>query len=329
MTGRRYRIGLIGAGRFGREHAEALAGLPDRIEFAAVADPNPEARNSVAERFGARRFAEWRALLPEVDAVVVATSHDAHAEIATAALEAGRGVMIEKPLAVRLAECDSIVAAARRSGSPCMVAQPSRFIPGFAEMLRRVRDGAIGRVAYARSAMIKDFEIGTRQAWHLDPRQGGMWLVNAVHLVDRLTLIFGEPPIQVSAAMGAWFHADLPVDDSGIAIFRFPESRIGVAEAVGFRHGSNDHTTFVQGTEGALRWSPDRGTEFAHGGRWTTATAPDPQWLPRAMRGEWLAFLDHLDGGPSPVSAVEGRQAVAAVLAATTAAETGQSVAIA
>ncbi|MBI1773716.1 MAG: Gfo/Idh/MocA family oxidoreductase [Proteobacteria bacterium] len=311
------RVGIIGMGQFGRLHAKALGELGGRARLAAVASGSFAEAERVAADLGAKAYRDWRAVLAEVDAVCIATPHDLHGEMTLAAIEAGCAVLLEKPMAPSLAQCDAILDGLRGRPVPFTVAQPTRFIPAYAEAVARIRSGVIGEPIHVRAPMIKDFTLKARKDWHLaQTRGGGMWMTNAVHLVDRLVLAFGRMPMSVSASLGTGFHTGLAVDDIGVALYRFWGGGTGIAEAAGYRVGAPDHWTVIVGTEGALRCEPGLGLELGRDNAWQTAFAADPAWLAKALAAEWTSFLDHVEGGPSPVSALEGRNVMAAVIAA-------------
>jgi len=110
-------IGLIGAGRIGMSHAQIVAERVPTARLAAVADPRPEAAEALAGRFGARSFTDPTDLIndPEVDAVLIAASSDAHADLIVAAATAGNAVFCEKPMSMTLADADRALAAVEQA----------------------------------------------------------------------------------------------------------------------------------------------------------------------------------------------------------------------
>ncbi len=123
----RVRAGVIGAGVFGGHHAGKYASDP-RVEFVGVYDPHPDRRAALAGRHGARAFAELQALLEDVDAVTVASPAHTHGQVALAALAAGRHVLVEKPIAIALADADAMVAEAAARGLVLQVGHQERFV---------------------------------------------------------------------------------------------------------------------------------------------------------------------------------------------------------
>jgi len=321
-------VGIVGAGYFGGQHARAVAAVGGRLRVVAAASR----RLADAAAIAPRAYDDWRRLVEdaEVAAVCICTPHDLHEEIAVAAARAGKAVMLEKPMATSLAACDRIVAAAAQAQVPFMAAQPSRFMPAFALARTLIAEGRIGRPLHARAPMIKAWTRDKRRPWHLDPaRGGGMWMTNGIHMVDRLCFLLGALPVSVAATIGTRLHDGMAVDDLGVALFRFPDGRSGVAEAIGYADAAPDHDCVVLGTRGSLRCHHAEGVSLGQGERWTHAGGRDEGWVIASVTGEWRAFLAHIDGGPSPVPGAEARAHMAAVLAAQDAAASGTTVAIA
>jgi predicted dehydrogenase len=318
-------VGIVGAGYFGGQHARAIAALDGRARVVAAASRTLAAAAALAPC----AYDDWRRLVddPQVAAVCVCTPHHLHEEVAVAAAAAGKAVLLEKPMATSLAACDRIIAAAARV--PFMVAQPSRFMPAFALALRLIADGRIGRPVHARAAMVKAWARDKRRPWHLDPaRGGGMWMTNAIHMVDRLCLVLGAHPHAVAASIGTRLHDGMAVDDVGVALLHFPDGRTGLAEAIGYADAAPDHDCVVLGTRGSLRIHHADGVWVGTGERWTHAGGADGGWVLASVAAEWRAFLDHVAGGPSAVPGAEARAHLAAVLAARDSAATGRTIAI-
>jgi phthalate 4,5-cis-dihydrodiol dehydrogenase len=320
-------VGIIGAGSFGAQHAQALAGVPGARLVAASARTPARLTRFTAE-FGGTGYPDYHDLIddPAVDAVCIVLPNDLHAEAAIAAARAGKAILVEKPMASTLADCDAIVAAVRETGVPLMVAHPYRFMRAYAEAIRLIREGAIGRPVVATAAMVKDWTFSLREPWHLAPG-GGMWLTNGCHLVDRLCLLLDAEPLDVRAVVGPRFHPQ-EADDAGVGLIAFEGGAVGFARAIGYSAGARDDWTEVQGTEGALRVNHTDGLFVGRNDRWEPVL-PESSPLLDALRSEWEAFLAHArDEAPSPVPAEYGRLITATVLAGMTSSETGQVVAV-
>lgn len=125
------RAAAIGVGSLGRHHARNYAELAreGRVEFVGVCDVDSETASKIAAENDAPTFTEWKDLLGKVDVVSIATPTETHREIACAFLESGVHVLVEKPMALSVEECDAMIAAAASSGAKLMVGQLERFNP--------------------------------------------------------------------------------------------------------------------------------------------------------------------------------------------------------
>ena len=148
------KYGVIGLGWFGEKHCEALSSLPN-VELHALCTRNPERLAEVAKTFGvSRTYTDYHAMLadPELEAVSVVTMWDQHVGPAVAALDAGKHVFLEKPMASTLADCDAIVDAANRAKGYFMTGHICRFNPRYAAARQEIAAGKIGKIVsmYAR-----------------------------------------------------------------------------------------------------------------------------------------------------------------------------------
>jgi predicted dehydrogenase len=147
------RVGMLGFGAIGREHATAVAAVPG-LRLVAVSDLSParldDARQAVP---GVRTSSDPEALLAadDVDLVVVSTPPDTHAAWARRLLSAGRHVVLEKPMALSVADCDDVLALAQDRGRLAVVYQNRRFDPDYLALARVVRSGRIGEVFHLES----------------------------------------------------------------------------------------------------------------------------------------------------------------------------------
>jgi predicted dehydrogenase len=199
VSGAPLRLGLVGAGRFATFLAESLADLPD-VRIVAVADADPARGRLLAGRLTARAVGEWLPLIddPGIDAIVVATPPDSHARIALAALDAGRHVFCEKPLATQPGDAARVAAAVASSGRVLVVDHVLRYNP----VLRCVQQlrpllGAVQRLSYENDASDEDL---ADDHWFWDEhRSGGIFVEHGVHSFDAASMLLGSQPTAVSA----------------------------------------------------------------------------------------------------------------------------------
>jgi predicted dehydrogenase len=179
------RCGVWGVGVWGEKHARVYAAIPE-AELVGVYDRSAERAREVAKQYGARAFDSPEALLRECEAVSVATPTVAHREAAEQALAAGCHVLVEKPMAVTVAECDAMIAAAARAGRVLQVGQVERFNPAL----------MAARPFLGQPKFIEGHRMAAFQPRSLDIDVVGDLMIHDIDAVLHLT---GQTPAQVSA----------------------------------------------------------------------------------------------------------------------------------
>jgi len=312
-------VGILGAGFFGAFHARAIATLPDVRLVAACADELALAEAFTAQH-GGRPYGDWRAMLDDssVDVVAITAPHHLHCELAVAALQAGKHVFLEKPMALSVAECSRIIAAAEACRRKLMVGQIMHFVwPCLVgrEILDR---GELGKVVTGSSSLQKIWMEPNRRGWHLDPATGGGMLMTAgIHALDQLIWLMNCRVGSVSAAVSASFH-DQKADDSAMLLLRFADGRFAQVASIGFRDGGGTFDIDLVCERGTLRIDLDRGVSIGRGGKWTDVpNSHDPAWMPNAVIREWQAMAAAIvDDTEVPVTGDYGRHIIACIEAA-------------
>ncbi len=199
MTAASVGIGVAGAGYWGKNLVRAFAATPG-ARLVAVADADPKTRERMALAHpGARVVAELGDLLNEaaVDAVVLATPAALHAEHALACLSAGKHVLIEKPMALSVADGQRVAAAAETSGRVVAVGHLMAYHPGFRELQRRVRAGDLGELYYLYALRVNLGKVRTDEnaLWSLAP-----------HDLTMIFMLIDEDPVSISARGSAYLR---------------------------------------------------------------------------------------------------------------------------
>ena len=148
MVSSRLRIGLAGAGHFGRYHALKVA-ASERAMLAGVFDPDNERAKTVGWEAGGAPDLPFPALLAACDALVIAAPAEAHHALAAQALRAGKHVLVEKPVGASVADVEVLAKAARESGKLCVPAHNSIYMPEVRQIKRRIDDGSYGQIVSA------------------------------------------------------------------------------------------------------------------------------------------------------------------------------------
>lgn len=282
------RVAMIGYGFMGAAHsvgwrqAPRMFDLPRAVEMTVVVGRNADAVASAAEKWGwAESATDWREIVgrDDIDIVDIVTPGDSHAEIAIAALEAGKHVLCEKPLANTVAEAEAMAEAAERArarGIRSMVGFTYRRVPAVTLLRDMIAEGAVGTVQQVRAAYRQDWLVdpGTPLAWRLQKEHAGSGALGDIgaHIIDMTQFVTGlavervtgtletivkQRPLQAagsglsgSAGEGV---GDVTVDDAAIFTGRLANSALASFEATRFATGRKNALTIeVSGDRGAL-----------------------------------------------------------------------------
>jgi predicted dehydrogenase len=222
------RVLVVGAGLIGKRRAIEASRHPE-TRCVAVADPDAARAAEVAAAAGAAPAADWRAMLGECDVVVAATPNGYLADIAVTALEAGKHVLIEKPMGRNLAEARRMRDAAARAGRVLKIGFNHRYHPAIAEAHRRLESGAIGAVINARCRYGHGGRPGYEKEWRgsRELAGGGELTDQGVHVADLLHWFMGVPATAFGVTQAAvWPLGDL--EDNGFGTFRYESGAVAI-----------------------------------------------------------------------------------------------------
>jgi predicted dehydrogenase len=264
------RVGLVGCGKVGTIHAAALRSLPE-VEFVAACDAALDRATSFAAKYGVRPFGSVEAMLREggVEAVIVGTPHPLHASAAIEAAEKGVHVLVEKPMAASLADCDTMLAAAKKSGVTLGVISQRRFYEPVVRMKEAITDGKLGVPALGVFIQYswRDAAYYRSDPWRgkWDTEGGGVLVNQSPHQLDILLWLMGP----VSEVSGQWANVNHPgveVDDTAVASIRFQNGGLGsIATSVAQKPGIYTKV-HIHGSSGAsVGVETDRGATFIAG----------------------------------------------------------------
>jgi predicted dehydrogenase len=339
-------IGMVGHAFMGAVHSHAWRSVhrffdPPLVPRLAVLAGRDEARaTAAAAKFGWDAVeTDWRKLIArdDVGLVDVCTPGDSHAEIAIAALEAGKHVLCEKPLANSVAEAEAMAEAARKArerGVRAMVAFNYRRVPALAHARKLVASGALGEIRHVRSVYLQDW-LSDPQApmtWRLRRESAGSGALGdlGAHIVDAAQFVTGEVVTGVSALTNTFVKQrpaenggtdDVTVDDTALFLARLSGGAVASFEATRFAlgrknamrlevNGSKASLAFDFESMNELQWYEGSGTEA--GFRRILVTEPEHPyvgvwWPPGHLLGyehtfthEVADFLDAIGSGTDP-----------------------------
>jgi len=246
------KIGIIGCGLIGEKRARATAAAGDAVSL--VADVQPERAASLAKVAGAKPCADWKEVVSsrDVDAVIVATPHDALAEIALAAVEAGKHVLVEKPGARFGSELGRLAAAAKRRKAIVKVGFNHRFHPALRKAREIVDSGALGPLMFIRARYGHGGRVGYEKEWRAQPQisGGGELIDQGIHLIDLSRWFLGDfPRIDGWAPTYFW---KMRVEDNAFLALRTKKGQMAWLHA-GWTEWKNIFCFEIFGREGKLQ----------------------------------------------------------------------------
>ncbi|MFZ0158348.1 MAG: Gfo/Idh/MocA family oxidoreductase [Kineosporiaceae bacterium] len=262
-------VGMIGTRFMGRAHSNAWGqvarffDVPLRPALHTVAGRHPQATQEFAERWGWQHASTDPAALvrdPAIGLVDICTPNDAHRDSAIGALEAGKHVACEKPLAATLTDARAMAAAAAAASGRTFVWFSYRRVPAIALARELVLQGRIGAVRHVRATYLSQWGQDAGDVWRFDASVAGSGALGdiAAHIVDTVQFVTGEPVSRVAGALSKTFVPSHTVDDAVLFIGELAGGATASFEASRFSVGHhNTHGFEIHGERGALRFQFD------------------------------------------------------------------------
>ena len=250
------RWGLIGAGDIVRTRVAGAIRESHASQLVSISRRNADRAEPAAADVGARKwFADWREQIvdEEIDAVYIATPVFLHAEQTIAAAEAGKHVLCEKPMALNVAECDSMIAACEANGVKLGIAYYRHFYPVVERAKQIIEEGEIGRVSLVQINAFEhvDLESSDPRHWFVEKEKsgGGPMMDFGCHRLEVLVHLFGKVDRVASMLSGSIY--DREVEDTAVATLHFAA---GITATVSVTHATNisKDTLQIYGTEGCI-----------------------------------------------------------------------------
>lgn len=256
MNGKtKIRFAIIGCGRIAPKHAESIVALPE-AELVAVCDIVPELAQAFADKYGAAPYTDYQEMLKrqDIDVVAIATPSGIHAEIGIAAAEAGKHVLVEKPMAMTLKTADALIAACRKAGVKLGVIHQNRFNASIKLLRKALTDGRFGRLTHGQASVRwnRNDNYYKQAPWRGTKLQDGGVLMNqSIHNIDLLQWTFG--PVESVFGYTETFMRKIEMEDMGAAVIKFKNGAIGIIEAASTIYPKNiEETLNVFGETGSV-----------------------------------------------------------------------------
>ncbi|CAJ2816611.1 oxidoreductase domain-containing protein [Burkholderia pseudomallei] len=315
---KRLRIAVVGPGRISRAHLTAIRNNGDVAELAVIAGLPEEAERTraLAAEFGAGAASDdFDAVLadPSIDAVVLTLPNHLHKEAAVKSLDAGKHVLVEKPLANTVQEADAMIASARRNGRVLMTAQCRRFFPAALEARRRV--GELGRPLSIVHVLGVNVERAQADWWRSAQKTGGLALgLNGPHVIDTILWLIGERPTRVFAQTGHLKRGDWEGEDEATVSIAFADGSLATGH-LSFNMRPDTNERWICGPNGTLRLEHDRSLWIGQD------PLVEKQWTPyidgdESFDGQFREFANAINEGRAPLASAEEVRTVVEVLSA-------------
>lgn len=342
-------VGVLG---WAHGHVSTYAGLMkdyDDVELLMAWDHDEERGQQCAGNFGGGYSPDPADVLdnPDIQLVFVGAETNRHPEVCVAAANAGKDIILQKPMALSLEGCDAIIDAVEKSGVYFSMAFQMRYDPANLKMKQMCDEGLLGKVGIVRRRHCLNLLFNTgflagKSKWHVDPEQNmGMWMDDASHAADWLYWMLGKP-VSVTAEIGS-IMTDVVFDETGVGLYKFESGALGVlfnSSAI----WASEVTTEIYGDRGVLieNYGDGPSTSILPPNpihvKYYDSQAADKGWqdlgLPVPPGHGWRIqnvarnILDEYKAGKVQCSARDGKVSIAMILGAYEAAAKGERVSL-
>lgn len=248
------RVAIVGTGAIAPSHVRGFLEFPDMCKIVALCDIKPEKAEKLAQQFSLNVdvYDDHTKMLDrdDIDLVSICTPPYTHAELTIHFLKAGKHVLVEKPMASSLEECDAMLKAAQESGKILSVVSQNRFRTPMMKLKRVLESGLAGKIVHAQVDSFwwrgySYYNLWWRGTW--EKEGGGCTLNHAVHHIDIFRWMNGMPK-QITAVMSNTAHDNAEVEDLSIAICRYDNGSLAQITSSVVHHGEEQQLVF-QGTK--------------------------------------------------------------------------------
>ncbi|WP_165046349.1 Gfo/Idh/MocA family protein [Adlercreutzia sp. ZJ138] len=341
------KYALIGCGRIAVNHIKAL--VNNKLDLVAMCDIDESKFDIMLEKAGcgsfpeAERYADYKQMLadhPEINLVAIATESGKHARIALDCIDAGKHLIIEKPMAMSMADADEIIRRADEKGVKVSACHQNRFNVAVQQLRQALEAGRFGRLSHGtihvrwnRGRGYYD-QAPWRGTWEQD---GGTLMNQCIHGIDLLRWMMGDDVVEVYGTTRQRFHDYLEAEDVGVAVVKFENGAVGTIEGTSNVYPKNlEETLYLFGENGTVKIG---GTSTNNIDVWDFADETEEDQVNKGLveqtsnvygNGHTLLYADVIDAIENDrapfVDAVAGRNALEMVLAIYKSQKTGKPV---
>lgn len=307
------KIVVVGTGIIGLDHIKAIENS-DKFELAALCDLNEGVVSQLAEKYNVPYFLDYHDIPSnvEADAVILNLPHFLHCESTVFFLEHGYNVLVEKPMANTVAECDKMIEAANRSGKKLAVGHVQRFFNANRKVKELVDSEELGKLCMFTEVRTTDYFKPTRPRWFLNKKTagGGIVMNYGAHALDKLFYITEKNAAQVSASCGN-IKNEFDIEGHAQFLLQFDGS---LSASITFSaYSLSDYDSVYYFTNGALKVTDSRLLSYTTDGEWHSIDVEEDGMH---MERQLEEFYKYLSGEHADIADAEYGRAVISVIEA-------------
>ncbi|WP_202081603.1 Gfo/Idh/MocA family protein [Caldalkalibacillus salinus] len=259
------KVGVIGCGSIAKHRHLPEYHHNQEVEIVALCDIVQSRVNELADEYGAQAYTDYHTLLAEadVDAVSVCTPNALHAPVSIDALQAGKHVLCEKPMATSREEAKRMIETAKQYDKKLMIAHNQRFVPSHQKAKTFIEQGELGKIYSFRTT----FGHGGPEGWSADGKHSWFFKKDqayvgamgdlGVHKTDLLRYLLGEEFVEVGGFVETTAKEHADVDDTAVCVLKTESNVIGTLAASWSYVSSEDNSTIIYGERGIMRLEDD------------------------------------------------------------------------
>jgi len=335
-------IGIIGSGFMGRSYAEAITKYCSEAELKAITGGSRAEQLSNDYKVDCEKSVDKLIARDDIAAVFIATPHHVHAAQAVAAADKGKHVMIEKPMACSVAQCDQIIQACKKAGVFCSIAFTQRSRKCNLKAKKLIDEGEIGRIRQIMEFQFIGGGLTKFPAWQSDKENLGILFGHGIHNFDRLRWFTGAE-ISIVYAHCTSLEADSKVEGTSMLLMKLTDGTSASFWSSGQlpepAFPNKQFSTMIVGEKGLIDLDAYGELRINTSGEWKVVTTQEPiDWAGKGFLDPvrmasyakyCLDFIEAIKGNHEPsITGWDGRQAVAAALGAYESSQTGKVVSL-
>ena len=306
------KIAVVGTGIIGIDHLNAIKSS-DKCELVAVCDNKEDVAKEIGERYSVPYFTDYHDILDNVkaDAVILNLPHFLHCDVTVYFLEKGVHVLVEKPMANTVEECDRMIEASKKSGKKLAVGHIQRFFESNKEVKKIVESGKLGKLAMFTEFRTIDYFVPTRPQWFLNKKLagGGIVMNYGAHALDKLFYTLNCTELETVSSVGN-IKNDMDIEGHAQMLFKFKNGVSATVTFSGYTNSGYDAVYYF--TNGALKVSGSTALSINENGKWENLDVPQDFSIP--FKNQLDEFLKYINDEPSDIADGEYGRAIISVI---------------